>query len=279
MRPVLDTMVQKLENLRRVLETQKYPEQFVSEVRRLERRLSTVKTPSVPPRILWDRYASVLAVIEEAVETAKKGGEELAVYSLIVSLRDGVEALCSLMRRAYYVERAEISLPSVMAALVAFYKVVSNGLESSWLLVPLALVSVLLTLLKPLAGLALLGVYGAVLAYFGVGTLESMAGLLLIVASLLYMYVLNFSRSNNFRRKLSELSESIYYVVRRGVEARSFELEEALKEVKSKYSLPEEGVFMFVDKDEVLRYKAFLMHVSLTRVSAIRGSGEDDRGE
>lgn len=278
MKPVLDTMTEKLENLRRVLESHKYPEHFISEVRKLESKLSTVKAPTVPPRVLWDKYALVLAVLEEAVETARKGGEELAVYSLIVTLREGVEALCSLMRRAYYVERAEMMLPSIMAVFVAFYKVAGEGFEPSWYLITLAVASVLLTIYKPIAGLALLAVFGAVLTFSSTAVLDSMAGLLLIVASMLYIYLLNFSSSANFKKKLSEVSESIYHVVRQGIEPRSFDIEKALNEVKSGYSLPDEGIFKYIDKEEVLRYKAFLMHISLPRISAIKGSREVDRG-
>ncbi|MEM4225015.1 MAG: hypothetical protein QXX93_03540 [Desulfurococcaceae archaeon] len=271
MKSVLNTVVMQLENLIRVLEEKNYPDYCRREVARLKTKLENAQAPLIPSRVIWDKYIALMSAIEEAIATASREVDKLVVCSIINGVKEYSEGFCSALRRSYYIERIQIALPVIVAFSAFAYRVLNEISPENLYLLATSLVSLVLVFAKPIVGLALLGLLGVLVLYTATTPVDSMLGVLLLFASVSYTYVLYTTRSAGFEKKLREVSESIRSIIVQGMKPRGLDVDEALSQAIEKYRVPSNGIFKFIDKTEVLRYKAVLMKIAVHNLSIIKG--------
>lgn len=271
MKLVIDTVIRQLEDLIKLLEAQNYPEYCRKEVFKLKTKLEHAKTPSIPPRVVWNKYVALVSTIEEAIATASTGDNELVMYSVINSIKEHVESFCSFLQKAYYLERLQIALPALVAFLAFTYRFLSENVGESWYAFYISMASLFSIFVKPIVGLVLLGFLGVMMLYLATSLMDSFLGVLLLLVSSMFLYVLYVTRSANFEKKLKEVSENIQKVVKNVMEVKSLNVDELLASLKDEYKVPDTGVFKFLDKKEMLRYKAVLMRIATQHFSAIKG--------
>ncbi len=265
MKPLIESVARRIGDLLDTLRNRGFSEYCLREVSKLKNMVETVKAPLVPPRAIWDKYASLMVTIEEAIAVASSTGSEYAVHATIVGVKEGVVEFCNLAKKAYYFERAEAALPVLLGFTLALYKLVGEASANAPYLLAASLLSLLLVFLSPAAGLAVLGVLGALFIAFPTNRIDALMGFVLLSSSIMYVYAFQLARSSRFEKKLKEITENIQYLIKQGTAARHLDFDAVVEKVSREYGVPDTGVFKFLNKSEVLRYKAVLMMLAAPR--------------
>lgn len=262
MRFLIEDIERKLDNLAQVLKSQRFDQITLSTISELKESLSTVKTPTVPTRILWDKYTSVLSLLEKIIRIASTPGNEYAVHDALRSLRAQLVEFKRILERAYLVERAQLILPSVLGLSYALTRYLS--IESyNFIIISIGIVTIISAIYKPILGIALTGVLGASYVILEGDAGSILTGFLLIAISALFIYTYTFARSEAFLSKVRSAIGNINKVISSAFMPINIKLEELVDELIGKdYKIENTGVFKFLEHRELLRYKAITMIAS-----------------
>lgn len=271
MKPVMEVLLGRLSALEEALVKNKL-NHYAEVVHGLRDRLAKAKLPLVPSRIIWDKFTQLYSQIEEVVATIRTARNGLLIHTVMEDLKSSVESFYEVLRKAYYVEKLQFSLPLLLAALAISYRVYNMGLETSWYYLFVVTASAALLLLHPLASTISLSIAGLAMLVFSESAFDAMAGVLIASTSLLYTYVFAVIRSRKFEARIREIVEGVQALVKQGLEVKSLDVNKLVESIKGEFRVPDTGVFKFINKEELVRFKVVLMHLMSPRISTNKGS-------
>ncbi|MEM4487217.1 MAG: hypothetical protein QXK88_00205 [Desulfurococcaceae archaeon] len=259
MKPLINTLLKQLDALTHVLEEKGYLGWYIGEVSRLRGIISGAKTPHVPSRTLWDRYTFILTAIEEVAIVAKKAGYDFALYSMITSLREQVIEFKSALERAYTLEKIQVSMPVVLGISLVIFKTINSASTLSWIYYAISIISIISALINPVLSLIGTGFLGVMMMLIEGDASGLLTGSLLLFVSALYVYLLYMSKSSKFEKKVEELAVNIRNLIEEELAPKPFRLEEALPSLTENCRIISTGIFTYLDRDALLKYKATLL--------------------
>lgn len=259
MRMLIENLAKKLESLITVLSSRSYSSWITSELSLIKDSIKKSRSPLVPSRAIWERYAFIVSLIEETQKIASKPGYEYALHTALISLKEHINEFGEMLKKAYVMERVQIAIPAVLGFISVLIKILGDGLSMTWLYIPISLISIALATVSPLLSLLGTGILGCLLVFFELDISSIFTGVLLIAVSALYIYLLLFTKSSKFVRKLEDAIRGVDQAVKQGSTTGTLKVEDVLLSIRGNYSVEESGIFRFLDKEALLRYKATLL--------------------
>ncbi|MEM0001541.1 MAG: hypothetical protein QXS24_05980 [Desulfurococcaceae archaeon] len=261
MRTLIEDVGRRIDDLLNTLKSKGFDPSLINSVADIKNSILNMKTPAIPSRVLWDKYTQLVILVEEANRIANKKGYEHVLHDIVVSLRDKIVEFKSALNKSYLVERIQLALPSVLGAVYAILRLIGEPYETSLILLFIALMSIALSAIKATYGLLGSGVLGVAFIIMG-GDLGSVfTGALLIAIALVYIYILSMTNSGKFKAKVQSILDGINKLVGNVFASTQVGVDEVFKNIieSGYYNVDYSGLFKFLDKNELLRYKAAVM--------------------
>ncbi|MEM4717945.1 MAG: hypothetical protein QXE81_04195 [Desulfurococcaceae archaeon] len=260
MRLLIEDIERRLDSLIDTLRSKNIDSSSIKVVSELKEKISLSRTPVMPTPSLWDKYASLIAMIEEASRIIQKPGNEYALHSLVITLREYINQFTSSLEKSYFIERAQLMLPSVLGLSFAIVKLyVDPGFNP--IIAIIGLVTLILASINPLYGILATSILGGSYILIRYDTYSYFVGLLLVSISALTMYFLHMAKSKTFINKIRSAIEGINRIINTALSPSSVKIEEAVRDIleKNTYRVEELGIFRFLDRDELLKYKTAML--------------------
>lgn len=259
MKILVNDVITRLNTLISVLERNEYSSWSINEVSRLKSIIERARKPLMPSRAIWDRYSMLVIVLEEVLKLANKPGYEYVLYSSLFSLREHVLEFKDALEKTYFMERAQVALPPAIGFIVVLLKSLTTGLDAAWLYFSISSLSLVLSLFTPILGLLGTGVLGVLFAVMFKDLGSAFTGILLLLVSAMYTYMLVFAGSAKFERQVNEAVKRLGRVIQQGLSVEQLKVEDVLSTVEENYGVEDSGVFRYLNKTDLLRYKAALL--------------------
>lgn len=260
MKILVDDVVRRLDKLIYILESREYGYGAwdLSEISRLKDIVIRAKKPVVPSRAVWEKYTILVTMLEEVLKLASKPGYEYALHSSLLSLRERITEFRGALETTYITEKVQVALPVVLGFLVAIIRGLSVGFNAAWPYLAVSIASLALVFLRPLLGLAGIGTLGALLIALETELSSIFTGALLIIVSATYIYLLILARSAKFEKKIKDAVKGVNQVLQALI-PEQVKVDEVLSSLLETYSIDSTGIFNYLDRQELLRYKAGLL--------------------
>lgn len=257
---MIEDIQKKLDNLADVLKKRSFDQIAIGTILELKTTLSSAKTPIIPTRLLWDKYTNVVSMVEKILRIASTPGNEYAVHDALRSLRAQLSEFRTMLERAYLIERLQIVMPSVLGLSYALTKLLSDQ-SFNTIIVAVAITTVVASLYRPLLGILLTGLLGACFILLSTDAGSILTGLLLVAISVLFAYTYMFAKSETFRSKVQTAIGNINRVISTAFMPLSIRIDDIVNELEAKnnYNIEDTGIFRFLDKKELIRYKVVTM--------------------
>ncbi|MEM0004274.1 MAG: hypothetical protein QXE10_05005 [Desulfurococcaceae archaeon] len=261
MKKLVEDVCKRIDDLLNTLRNRGLNSSLVSSIVDLKNNIINVRVPTIPSRALWDKYTHLIMQIEEANKVASTPGYEHIIHNVIVSLREQIMDFKNTLSKSYLTERVQLALPPILGAIYALIKVLGENASASFILLPIALISVILSGLKAIYGLIGSGVLGLVFIVVG-GDLGSVfTGTLLIAIAAIYIYILSITSTRKFQSRVQNVLVGINKVIDNMMTPSNINVDDVLSKIveNSGYNVDDSGLFKFIDRNELLRYKAVLL--------------------
>jgi len=255
---LIDDVLRRLDTLISILESREYCAWGRGEVSRLKDTIIRARKPLVPSRTVWERYTVLVALIEEISKLADNPGYEYALYSSLLSLRERVTEFKDVLEKAYVMEKVQVALPAVLGFMVTAIRIVSVGLDFELVYLAVSTASLILTLLKPILGLTGTVALGILLIALEAELSSALTGTLLVVISMTYIYLLLLARSSKFEKKIKDAVRGVEQLLQT-LAPEQAKIDDVITLLLEAYSVDDTGIFKYLDKRELLRYKAGLL--------------------
>lgn len=261
MKKLVEDVCKRIDDLLNTLRNRGLNSSLVSSIVDLKNNIINVRVPTIPSRALWDKYTHLIMQIEEANKVASTPGYEHIIHNVIVSLREQIMDFKNTLSKSYLTERVQLALPPILGAIYALIRVLGENASASFILLPIALISVILSGLKAIYGLIGSGVLGLVFIVAG-GDLGSVfTGILLIAIAAIYIYILSITSTRKFQSRVQNVLVGINKVIDNMMTPSNINVDDVLSKIveNSGYNVDDSGLFKFIDRNELLRYKAVLL--------------------
>ncbi|MGB9816749.1 MAG: hypothetical protein ACPLQS_04000 [Desulfurococcaceae archaeon] len=261
MKKLVEDVCKRIDDLLNTLRNRGLNSSLVSSIVDLKNNIINVRVPTIPSRALWDKYTHLIMQIEEANKVASTPGYEHIIHNVIVSLREQIMDFKNTLSKSYLTERVQLALPPILGAIYALIRVLGENASVSFILLPIALISVILSGLKAIYGLIGSGVLGLVFIVVG-GDLGSVfTGTLLIAIAAIYIYILSITSTRKFQSRVQNVLVGINKVIDNMMTPSNINVDDVLSKIveNSGYNVDDSGLFKFIDRNELLRYKAVLL--------------------
>lgn|GEM_PF-1833765 len=261
MKKLVEDVCKRIDDLLNTLRNRGLNSSLVSSIVDLKNNIINVRVPTIPSRALWDKYTHLIMQIEEANKVASTPGYEHIIHNVIVSLREQIMDFKNTLSKSYLTERVQLALPPILGAIYALIRVLGENASASFILLPIALISVILSGLKAIYGLIGSGVLGLVFIVVG-GDLGSVfTGILLIAIAAIYIYILSITSTRKFQSRVQNVLVGINKVIDNMMTPSNINVDDVLSKIveNSGYNVDDSGLFKFIDRNELLRYKAVLL--------------------
>jgi hypothetical protein len=261
LKKLVEDVCKRIDDLLNTLRNRGLNSSLVSSIVDLKNNIINVRVPTIPSRALWDKYTHLIMQIEEANKVASTPGYEHIIHNVIVSLREQVMDFKNTLSKSYLTERVQLALPPILGAIYALIRVLGENASASFILLPIALISVILSGLKAIYGLIGSGVLGLVFIVAG-GDLGSVfTGILLIAIAAIYIYILSITSTRKFQSRVQNVLVGINKVIDNMMTPSNINVDDVLSKIveNSGYNVDDSGLFKFIDRNELLRYKAVLL--------------------
>jgi hypothetical protein len=261
LKKLVEDVCKRIDDLLNTLRNRGLNSSLVSSIVDLKNNIINVRVPTIPSRALWDKYTHLIMQIEEANKVASTPGYEHIIHNVIVSLREQIMDFKNTLSKSYLTERVQLALPPILGAIYALIRVLGENASASFILLPIALISVILSGLKAIYGLIGSGVLGLVFIVVG-GDLGSVfTGILLIAIAAIYIYILSITSTRKFQSRVQNVLVGINKVIDNMMTPSNINVDDVLSKIveNSGYNVDDSGLFKFIDRNELLRYKAVLL--------------------
>jgi len=261
LKKLVEDVCKRIDDLLNTLRNRGLNSSLVSSIVDLKNNIINVRVPTIPSRALWDKYTHLIMQIEEANKVASTPGYEHIIHNVIVSLREQIMDFKNTLSKSYLTERVQLALPPILGAIYALIRVLGENASASFILLPIALISVILSGLKAIYGLIGSGVLGLVFIVVG-GDLGSVfTGILLIAIAAIYIYILSITSTRKFQSRVQNVLVGINKVIDNMMTPSNINVNDVLSKIveNSGYNVDDSGLFKFIDRNELLRYKAVLL--------------------
>jgi hypothetical protein len=261
LKKLVEDVCKRIDDLLNTLRNRGLNSSLVSSIVDLKNNIINVRVPTIPSRALWDKYTHLIMQIEEANKVASTPGYEHIIHNVIVSLREQIMDFKNTLSKSYLTERVQLALPPILGAIYALIRVLGENASASFILLPIALISVILSGLKAIYGLIGSGVLGLVFIVVG-GDLGSVfTGILLIAIAAIYIYILSIASTRKFQSRVQNVLVGINKVIDNMMTPSNINVDDVLSKIveNSGYNVDDSGLFKFIDRNELLRYKAVLL--------------------
>lgn len=261
LKKLVEDVCKRIDDLLNTLRNRGLNSSLVSSIVDLKNNIINVRVPTIPSRALWDKYTHLIMQIEEANKVASTPGYEHIIHNVIVSLREQIMDFKNTLSKSYLTERVQLALPPILGAIYALIRVLGENASVSFILLPIALISVILSGLKAIYGLIGSGVLGLVFIVVG-GDLGSVfTGTLLIAIAAIYIYILSITSTRKFQSRVQNVLVGINKVIDNMMTPSNINVDDVLSKIveNSGYNVDDSGLFKFIDRNELLRYKAVLL--------------------
>lgn len=261
LKKLVEDVCKRIDDLLNTLRNRGLNSSLVSSIVDLKNNIINVRVPTIPSRALWDKYTHLIMQIEEANKVASTPGYEHIIHNVIVSLREQIMDFKNTLSKSYLTERVQLALPPILGAIYALIRVLGENASASFILLPIALISVILSGLKAIYGLIGSGVLGLVFIVVG-GDLGSVfTGTLLIAIAAIYIYILSITSTRKFQSRVQNVLVGINKVIDNMMTPSNINVDDVLSKIveNSGYNVDDSGLFKFIDRNELLRYKAVLL--------------------
>ena len=261
LKKLVEDVCKRIDDLLNTLRNRGLNSSLVSSIVDLKNNIINVRVPTIPSRALWDKYTHLIMQIEEANKVASTPGYEHIIHNVIVSLREQIMDFKNTLSKSYLTERVQLALPPILGAIYALIRVLGENASASFILLPIALISVILSGLKAIYGLIGSGVLGLVFIVAG-GDLGSVfTGILLIAIAAIYIYILSITSTRKFQSRVQNVLVGINKVIDNMMTPSNINVDDVLSKIveNSGYNVDDSGLFKFIDRNELLRYKAVLL--------------------
>jgi hypothetical protein len=261
LKKLVEDVCKRIDDLLNTLRNRELNSSLVNSIVDLKNNIIDVRVPNIPSRALWDKYTHLIMQIEEANKVASTPGYEHIIHNVIVSLRGQILDFKNTLRKSYLTERIQLALPPILGTIYALIKVLGENAGASFILLSIALMSVVLSSLKAIYGLIGSGVLGLVFIVFG-GDLGSVfTGALLIAIAAIYIYILSITSTSKFQSKVQNVLVGINKVIDNMMTPSHISVDDVLSKIVENggYDVDDSGLFKFIDRNELLRYKAALL--------------------
>jgi len=275
LKKLVEDVCKRIDDLLNTLRNRGLNSSLVSSIVDLKNNIINVRVPTIPSRALWDKYTHLIMQIEEANKVASTPGYEHIIHNVIVSLREQIMDFKNTLSKSYLTERVQLALPPILGAIYALIRVLGENASASFILLPIALISVILSGLKAIYGLIGSGVLGLVFIVVGGdlgvlglvfivvgGDLGSVfTGILLIAIAAIYIYILSITSTRKFQSRVQNVLVGINKVIDNMMTPSNINVDDVLSKIveNSGYNVDDSGLFKFIDRNELLRYKAVLL--------------------
>lgn len=259
LKTLVDNLVERIDSLLVILRNRNYGSWIITELSTIRENIAKTKAPLIPSQVIWEKYAYIISLIEEINVMANQPGYEYAVHTSILSLREHFYEFMKLMKKTYVMERIHVSLPAILGSISVLLRLISGDFTHTWIYLPLSITSVISGLLNPLISLLLTSLLGLSFAILDANTGGVFAGVLLITISILYIYLILFAKSQKFSKKLVDIAKGVDRVVKTGMSESPVKIDDVLNSIRSNYSVEDTGVFKFLDRDQLIHYKATVL--------------------
>ena len=261
LKKLVEDVCKRIDDLLNTLRNRGLNSSLVSSIVDLKNNIINVRVPTIPSRALWDKYTHLIMQIEEANKVASTPGYEHIIHNVIVSLREQIMDFKNTLSKSYLTERVQLALPPILGAIYALIRVLGENASASFILLPIALISVILSGLKAIYGLIGSGVLGLVFIVVG-GDLGSVfTGILLIAIAAIYIYILSITSTRKFQSRVQNVLVGINKVIDNMMTPSNINVDDVLSKIVENggYNVDDSGLFKFIDRNELLRYKAVLL--------------------
>jgi len=261
LKKLVEDVCKRIDDLLNTLRNRGLNSSLISSIVDLKNNIINVRVPTIPSRALWDKYTHLIMQIEEANKVASTPGYEHIIHNVIVSLREQIMDFKNTLSKSYLTERVQLALPPILGAIYALIRVLGENASASFILLPIALISVILSGLKAIYGLIGSGVLGLVFIVVG-GDLGSVfTGILLIAIAAIYIYILSITSTRKFQSRVQNVLVGINKVIDNMMTPSNINVDDVLSKIveNSGYNVDDSGLFKFIDRNELLRYKAVLL--------------------
>lgn len=261
MKTLIEDVGRRIDDLLNTLRRKGLESSLVNSVADIKNSILDMKVPVIPSRALWDKYAQLVILVEEANRVASKPGYEHVLYNILVSLKEKILEFKTALNKSYLVERIQLALPSVLGAVYALLKLLGDRFEISLILLSIALIAVVLSIIKATYGLLGSSMLGMAFIIIGRDFVSIFTGALLIAIAAVYMYILSMTASGKFKARVQNVLDGINKLVGNIFSSDQVKIDEVFKNIieSGNYNVDYYGLFKFLDKNELLRYKAAVM--------------------
>jgi hypothetical protein len=276
LKKVIDDVIERLNGLIARLREREFTPAVLTPITALRDELQSIKPPLVPNRRVWDKYIHVVATIEELSRVASKPGNEFVVYSMLQTVREHVREFKRIVEKTRLLERAQISMLVVLGSIYVAIKAIQDVHVINHVLIAIVAGAMLSLLFKPIISLLASITLGASLLALGLDLASLFTGLLILVASGLYLHVVLFTKTKKFDERLRQVISDIDRAITMALEPSSLKLDEVVRELiePKKLKVDNTGVLRVVNHDELLKYKviALVANRSLPILAAPRSN-------
>jgi hypothetical protein len=257
LKKVVDDVVERLNSLVARLKERGFTSAVITPITALRDELRSTKPPLVPNRRMWDKYIHVVTTIEELSRVASKPGCEFVVYSMLQTVREHVREFKRVVEKTRLLERAQISMLVVLGGVYVVIKAIQDINAVNHVLIAVVAGAMLSLLFKPIATLLASIALGASLLALGPDLTSLLTGLLILVASGLYLHIILFTKTKKFNERLRQLISDIDKAITMALEPSSLKLDEVVRELvePKRLKVDDTGVLRVVNHDELLKYK------------------------
>ena len=257
MKKVIDDVIERLNGLIARLREREFTPAVLTPITALRDELQSIKPPLVPNRRVWDKYIHVVATIEELSRVASKPGNEFVVYSMLQTVREHVREFKRTVEKTRLLERAQISMLVVLGSIYVAIKAIQDVHVINHVLIAIVAGAMLSLLFKPIISLLASITLGASLLALGPDLASLFTGLLILVASGLYLHVVLFTKTKKFDERLRQVISDIDRAITMALEPSSLKLDEVVRELvePKRLIVDDTGVLRVVNHDELLKYK------------------------
>lgn len=258
MKILIDDILKRLDMLMSILESREYCTWSRGEISRFKDAIIKAKKPLIPSRAVWERYTALVALIEEVLKLVNNPGYEYALYSTLLSLREHITEFKEALEKAYIMEKVQVALPVVLGFMVTIIRAISIGFNSTLIYLGVSAASLIFTLLKPLLGLVSTIILGTLLITLETELSSFFTGALLVTVSVMYIYLLLLARSSKFEKKIKDAVKGVEQLLQT-ITPEQAKVDDVVSLLLEAYSIDNSGIFKYLDKQELLRYKASLL--------------------
>jgi len=259
LKTIIDDLLRRLEALVATLKSKSHDPWGPEEVSEMKEAIKRAKKPLIPSRAIWERYTMLITLIDELLKLTSQPGHEYALYPSILVLKKRVMEFKETLEKAHVMERVQASIPVVLGFVTIVTRAFTAGIGgNTWVYLVVSSASLALVFFYPLIGLIGASALGCLLIALGPELGSTFTGILLLTISAVYVYLLLLAKSTKFESKMRDAIKGIDQALQ-AFTPKPASVDTVLSSLLGTHSLDDSGVLKYLDKSELLRYKAELL--------------------